>query len=436
MLTFVSSRGRDRMCDGLTRRNFLRVGAIGLGGLSLASLLRLEGAAATRSARPHKGIISVYLQGGPPHLDMYDMKPDAPSEYRGPFSPNHTNVPGIDISEMLPLQAKIADKLAIVRNMQFQQQGHAPPELMTGWVDARRPAMGSFISKLHSETGAVGALPPYVSLDRFAYPGFLGAAHMPFVPGDKLDSLTLPTTMPLERLDDRKSLLSSFDRLRRDVDDQKRSMAGVDAFTHQAMAMVSSSQARDALDVQLEPQEVRDQYGPLVDFLRARRLVEAGVSFVELTVRCDDLKTRKECRSDWDFHEGNFTQCDTMLPPYDQAVSALVSDIHERGLERDVCVLIWGEMGRTPRINDKAGRDHWPQAGFAVFAGGGLKTGQVIGATDARAEEPIGVPYTPQNVLATLYQVLGIDAGRTTVPDLHGRPMYLLDDPKPIRELL
>jgi hypothetical protein len=180
---------------------------------------------------------------------------------------------------------------------------------------------------------------------------------------------------------------------------------------------------------------VREKYGPLVDFLRARRLVEAGVSVVDLTVRCNDLKTQQPCRSDWDFHEGNFTQCRTMLPPYDQAVYALVSDLYERGLDRDVAVVNWGEMGRTPRINDKAGRDHWPQAGFAMLVGGGLKMGQVVGATDARAEEVVGVPYTPQNVLATLYRVLGIGPN-TTINDLQGRPRYLLDDMRPITELV
>jgi hypothetical protein len=181
-----------------------------------------------------------------------------------------------------------------------------------------------------------------------------------------------------------------------------------------------------------------EKYGPLTDFLRARRLVEAGVSVVDLTVRCNDLSetNRTGCRSDWDVHEDNFTGLQSMLPPFDQAAYALVTDLCERGLDQDVAVIIWGEMGRTPKINTKAGRDHWPQAGFAVVAGGGLKMGQAIGATDTQAAVPIGNPYTPQNVLATAYHVLGIDAATTTIPDLRGRPIYLLDDSQPVTELI
>ncbi len=383
MLSFRARSSGGRTCDGLSRRNFLRLGALSVGGLTLADLMRLRGEGAVHSSARGKAVIMVYLQGGPPHLDMYDMKPDAPAEYRGEFRPIKTNVPGLDVCELLPLHARIADKLSIIRNVKFQQQGHAPPELMTGVVRADRPAFGSVISKLQSDRGRVSEMPPFVSLDKFVYPAFLGAAHKPYMPGDEMENLGLTPTVSLEAVDDRKSLLASFDGLRRDIDDERGSIAGADAFTRQALSMITSPAARDAFDVSLEPQSVREKYGPLVDFLRARRLVEAGVSVVDLTVRCNDLKTQQLCRSDWDFHEGNFTQCHTMLPPYDQAVYALVTDLYERGLDRDVAVVIWGEMGRTPRINDKAGRDHWPQAGFAMLIGGGLKMGQVVGATDA-----------------------------------------------------
>jgi hypothetical protein len=435
MLTFRSREGTGRTCDGLSRRHFLRLGALSVGGLTLADLLRARSESAQAAAAAHKAVITVYLQGGPPHLDMYDMKPDAPVEYRGEFRPASTNVPGIEVCELMPLHARIADKFSIVRNMRFKQQGHSPPELMTGVLRGDRPAIGSVVSRLHSDWGRASALPPYVSLDTFVYTAFLGAAHKPYMPGDKLENLGLAPGVALERVDDRKCLLSAFDRLRRDIDDERGGIAGMDSFTRQALAMITSSDARDAFDIGLEPEPVRRRYGPLVDFLRARRLVEAGVSVVDLTVRCNDLKTKELCRSDWDFHEGNFQQCRTMLPPFDQAVHALVSDLYERGLDRDVAVVIWGEMGRTPRVNDKAGRDHWPQAGFAVLVGGGLKMGQVVGATDARAEEVVGVPYTPQNVLATLYRVLGITP-TTTIRDLQGRPRFLLDDMRPVAELV
>jgi hypothetical protein len=435
MLTLTARGGSWRMCDGVSRRHFLRLGALSVGSLTLADVLRAQSEAAVASAARHKAVIMVYLQGGPPHLDMYDMKPDAPAEYRGEFRPIKTNVSGIEVCELLPLHAKIADKFSIIRNMRFLQQGHAPPELMTGVNDGNFPQFGSIVSKLVSDRGEVGAMPPFVSLDRFIYPSFLGAAHKPYIPGDDLKNMGLEPTAPLDVVNDRRQLLATFDRLRRDIDDERGSIAGTDAFTRQALSMITSPAARDAFDISRESQATRDKYGPLVDFLRARRLVEAGVSMVDLTVRCDDYRTQQLCRSDWDFHDDNFRQCATMLPGYDQAVYALVTDLHERGLDRDVAVVIWGEMGRTPRINDKAGRDHWPQAGFALLIGGGLAMGQVVGATDGRGEEVIGAGYTPQNVLATMYRCLGIGP-QTTVNDLQGRPRYLLDDFRPIRELV
>jgi hypothetical protein len=438
MFTLFSERSGNSLCDGLSRRAFLRAGALGAAGFTLADLLRLRAQGAVAPGSANKAVIMVYLQGGPPHQDTYDLKPDAPSELRGVYRPIKTNVPGIDICELMPMQAKIADKLAIIRNMKFRQQGHAPPELMTGGFRADRPAFGSIVSKLNSDAGSLGALPPYVSLDKFVYTSFLGAAHKPYMPGDKARGLGLVEGLSLERLDDRKNLLRGMDKLQREMDNPQGSFAGVDAFTRQALEMITSTKSRDAFDINLEPQPVRQKYGPLTDFLRARRLVEAGVSVVDLTVRCNDLSegNRAGCRSDWDFHENNFVGLRSMLPPFDRAVHALVTDLYERGLDKDVAVIIWGEMGRTPKINTKAGRDHWPQAGFTVVAGGGLKMGQVIGATDAQAALPIGNPYTPQNVLATAYHVLGIDAARTTIPDFQGRPIYLLDDSKRVEELV
>lgn len=436
MLQLRSAPGASALCDGIRRRDFLTLGGSALAGLTLADLLRLRAAGAQAPAARHRGVIFVYLQGGPPHLDMYDLKPEAPVEYRGEFRPIPTNVPGLDVCELMPRHAEIADRLAVVRNMKFESQGHAPPELMTGTLRKDRPGIGSVVSRLRSDAGRLGALPPYVTLDKFAYPSFLGNAHRPFEAGEKLENLALVEGLTVDRLDDRSRLLSAFDALNRGLDDDRGAMASLDAFSRQALRMVSTDAARDAFDLQAEPEPVRAKYGPLTDLLLARRLVEAGVSVVELTIRCNDLKRKDTCRSDWDFHDENFAACRTMLPAYDQAVHALVTDLHERGLAEDVAVVIWGEMGRTPRINAKAGRDHWPQAGFVVLAGGGLRTGQVIGATDARAEAPIGVPYTPQNVLATIYQnVLGIDPG-STLPDRRGRPIPLLEDTGRIREVV
>jgi hypothetical protein len=437
MLTFHADRG-SRFCDGLSRRHFLKVGALSVGGLSLADLLRVRAQAGTPARS--KAIIMVYLNGGPSHVDLYDLKPNAPVEIRGEFKPIKTNVPGFDICELMPLQAKIADKLAIIRNMKFQQQGHTPPELWTGFLNSNRPAIGSVISKLRRDAGVRGALPPYIYLGDTNYvghPGFLGKAHEAYVPGTKAANLGLARDMTLDRLADRRTLLTTFDTLRRDLDDARKSLAGMDAFTAQAMEMITTNQARDAFDISKEPTAGREKYGHGTQFLQARRLVEAGVPVVTLTAR--NYKPGDKCNGDWDHHDHIFRCLRAVTPQLDQSIHALVTDLHEHGLDKDVGVVVWGEMGRTPRVGTQkgttAGRDHWPQAGFALMAGGGLQMGQVVGATDPRGERPAGQAYTPQNVLATLYHVLGIDPV-TTLPDHTGRPIYLLDDRDMIRELV
>lgn len=429
---------RSRLCDGLSRRQFLRVGALAIGGLTMADVLR--GRARARQASRPKSIIMVYLNGGPSHLDLYDLKPDAPVEYRGEFRPIRTNVPGFDICELMPLQARIADKLAIIRNMQFRQQGHTSPELYTGFLNSNRPSIGSVVSRLRRDAGIVDAMPPYVALgdaNHIGAPGFLGIAHQAYLPGTRGGDLGLVSGMSLERLGDRRHLLSSFDDLRRDLDSSRGTLAGMDAFTTQALEMVVSNRARDAFDIGRESDRVRDLYGRGTEFLLARRLVEAGVPVVTLTPR--NRTPGPMCNGEWDHHDHIFRCLRTVLPQLDQSIYALVTDLHERGLADDVGVVVWGEMGRTPRVGTQkgttAGRDHWPQAGFALMAGGGLQMGQVIGATDARGERPRGRPYTPQNVLATLYHVLGIDPV-TTLPDHQGRPIYLLDDRERIAELV
>jgi hypothetical protein len=414
MLTFLGRR--RRFCDGISRRDFLRVGALGVAGLSLADVLRLKAQAAAGPVAG-KSVIMVFLHGGPSHLDMYDMKPAAPVEFRGEFRPIHSNVPGIDLCEHMPRQAKIADKLAVLRGLHFVEE-HSAHSLWTGFPERiNRPAFGSVISYLK---GKADGLPPYVSLMNQPLsedPAYCGTAHRPFVPtGPGLENLGLVAGVTLDRLSNRKDLLGHLDTIRRDID-YRGALAGLDAYTVRALDMVASSKTRDAFDIAKEPAAVRDRYGKAnEDFLRARRLVEAGISVVTLVV------------GGWDTHSGNFTSLrDNLLPKLDQGFSALVSDLHERGLNKDVAVVLWGEFGRTPRVNGTAGRDHWPRAGFAVMAGGRCRAGQVIGETDARGESPKGLSMTSSHVLTSLYDHLGVDPS-TTIPDNNGRPMYLLDE--------
>jgi hypothetical protein len=379
---------------------------------------------------------------------MFDLKPDAPAEFRGEFKPIKTNVPGFDVCELLPLHAKIADKLAVVRNMRaLATDTHMPDELLCGFPfgpeggpfslrSGTRPTFGSIVSMLRPANGT--NLPPYVSLDMGTMPhgyrrsldvepAFLGPAHQPFDPSSPggLANLQLPDGVSLDRLEDRRKLLAGFDTLRRDVEAKKGTFAGLDAFTSQALDIATSPRVRDAFDVSKESVKVREKYGTLTRFLQARRLAEAGACVVNVLAP-----------GYWDTHSNNFKTMRELLPLLDRGVHALVTDLHDRGLEEDVAVVVWGEYGRTPKINKDAGRDHWPSAMFALVAGGGFKTGQVIGATTARAERPVGQAYIPQNLLATLYkEVFDIDPS-ATLPDHTGRPVYLLDERETIKELL
>jgi uncharacterized protein (DUF1501 family) len=422
----------------LSRRSVLTAGALAVGGLTLADLLRAR--AAQPSARTRgKSVIMVYLNGGPSHIDMYDPKPDAPVEYRGEFKPIRTNVPGVQISEQLPLQATIADKFAIVRNMKFQQEGHTAPELYTGFLRGNRPAFGSVVSRLRMDAGVRSPLPPYVYLgdaNHVGHPGFLGKAHEAYIPGERAANLGRSKAIGLEQLGERRELLKTFDEARRDLDDPKGQRASMDSFTAQALEMMTTDVARDAFDLSKEPAKVREKYGRGTEYITARRLVEAGVPVVTITPQNHGVPSK--CNGQWDHHDHVFECLRAILPQYDRSVYALLTDLHTRGLSDDVAVVIWGEMGRTPRVGTQrgttGGRDHWPQAGFAILAGGGFETGQAVGATNAKGERPEGTPYTPQNVLATLYRHLGIDP-QTTLPDHSGRPVYLLDDPTPIKEV-
>lgn len=416
MLTIFGNK-QTTGCDGVSRRQFLRVGALGMGGLCLTDLLAIQARATGTAAARKKSVIMIYLYGGMPHLDMYDMKPAAPTEIRGEFRPIPTNVTGINICELMPKQATITDKLAIVRNWEGRG-GHNPLELLTGVPEGgKRPAFGSIVSRLR---GAIqDGMPQYVASGLNGPTAYLGRAYEPFVPnGELMKNLRL--NVSLERLADRRALLQSFDSLQSNLD---ANLSDMDAFTTRALAMITSNQVRDALDVSKESAETRAKYGKASNWLMARRLVEAGVAVVSLSGA-----------GDWDTHENNFPVMRRLMPDYDQAVHALVTDLSERGLDRDVAVVVWSEFGRTPRINNKAGRDHFP-TGSVLLAGGGFKRGQAIGATDSRADHSTSVPYRATHVLSTLYHHLGIDPA-TTLPDHNGRPMYLLDDRRVISELL
>ena len=443
----------------LPRRGFLQMGAMALGGLTLPNLLRAEAASGIRSS--HKSVILIYLVGGPPHQDMFDLKPDAPAEVAGPWKPIATNVTGVQICEALPRLAKIMDKLVVVRSLVGNQadhdaiqvyNGHNPkkPTPAGGW-----PQFGSAVAKLQGAHDP--SVPPFVSL---AYttthgpynepgPGFLGPALTPFrAMGPTRDDMVL-RGINVERLDERKVLLKRFDDMRRDAD-STGAVKAMDAFTEQAFGLLTSSRMADALDLSKEPHKVIERYGtgnpkvfmdgngaPRVpqSLLMARRLIEAGARVVTLNY------------SKWDFHGGLnaegrannsiFLREEEDFPPFDKCVSALVEDLHDRGLDKDCTVIIMGEFGRTPKISAQLGRDHWPQVNCALLAGGGMTTGQVIGSTDKIAGEAASRPVTFGELFATLYHNLGIDPDKALLPDLTGRPQYLVEDnAKPMRELV
>jgi hypothetical protein len=443
----------------LHRRDFLQMGSLGLGGLTLPGLLKAESAVGMRSSQ--KSVILIYLVGGPPHQDMFDLKPDAPKEIAGPWKPIATNVTGIKICEALPRLARIMDKLVVVRSLVGNQadhdaiqvyNGHHPrkPTPAGGW-----PQFGSAVAKLLGPSDP--AVPPFVSVcytcTHGPYnepgPGFLGAGLSPFrVMGKTREDMVL-RGVSVNQLADRKTLLARFDDVRRDID-ASGAMKGMDTFTEQAFGLLTSSRVAEALDLSREPAKVVERYGtgdpkvhmdgngaPRVpqSLLMARRLVEAGVRVVTLNY------------SKWDWHGGKnaeggadnsiFLREAEDFPVFDKCVSALVEDLHDRGLDKDCTVIVMGEFGRTPRISAQVGRDHWPNVNCALMAGGGMTTGQVIGSTDRIAGEAASRPVTFGELFATLYHNLGIEAGKVILPDLTGRPQYLVEDAAaPLRELV
>lgn len=437
MLTLLGKP--SRLCDGLSRRQFLRIGGLGLGSLSLPQILRAEASAGKRPG--HKAVIMIFMTGGPPHQDMYDLKTDAPAEVRGEFKPIDTRVPGIQICEHLPRIAERMDKFAAIRSMVGSDGGHAQFQCTTGWgptgpLGRSRPSLGSAASRLQGPVNT--DVPASINLwypwsEPNPGPGFLGTTYAPFEPkgADRVNMVL--KGISLERLQQRRELVGNFDRLKRDWD--AGAAAGMDAFQDQAFSILTSSKLVDALDLSKEDPRSRERYGkgddtvrlPSVpqNFLMARRLVEAGARVVLLN------------HTTWDWHQGNFTNARKVFPVFEQALTALVDDLHVRGLANDVTVIAWGEFGRTPKINKDAGRDHWPRVSCALLAGGGMKTGQVIGATDRLGGEARDRPVTFQEVFATLYHNLGIDVNQATINDLNGRPQYLVDSGvQPLRELV
>ncbi len=429
MLRFLGSS--QSFCDGVSRRNFLQIGAFGAG-LTLADMLRarsLQAAGGARQvSRSHKAAIMIYLPGGPSHMDMYDLKPEAPVEFRGEFKAIDTNVPGVQICEHFPLQAKMFDKLAVVRSVVAVDE-HSDSAVLTGYAErvnriADHPSFGAVMSKLRGESS--GPVPPFVSLrgmSRGTEPGYLGVAHRPFTPGGPGNAnLKLANGVTAQRLDDRKTLLDTFDDTRREID-ATGTMKGMDAYTERAVEMVTAGVVRDALNLEKEDPKVRERYKGVEQFLTARRLVEAGVGCVTLSI------------GGWDTHGGNFTTLRKQLPQVDRGIANLIADLHARGMQDDVVTVMWGEFGRTPKINAGAGRDHWAPVMSALVAGGGLQMGQAVGASTAKGERPKDRPYSIPQVLSTLYKAVGIDPSMT-FPNGAGRPMYILDEREPVRELI
>jgi len=418
---------RHQFCDRVTRRGFLTIGAFGAG-LSLANILRARSDEAHSARAGNKSAIMIYLAGGPSHLDTYDLKPNVPAEFRGEFTPIRTNIVGVDICEFFPLQARIWDKLAVIRSLSAADE-HSDSEVMTGYTEAvnrqgHHPSLGSVVSKLRDQ--AQSDIPPFVSLRGLSpglEPGFLGISHRAFAPsGPGYQNLRLAEGVTPSRVEDRKDLLSRFDSVRRDLD-MSGTMDGMDRFQAKAFEMIASGAVRRALDLNREDPRVRDRYEGIEQFLSARRLIEAGVGCVTLSI------------GSWDTHSSNFKVLRRQLPKVDKAVSTLIQDLHDRGLDRDVITVMWGEFGRTPRINAESGRDHWGPVMSALVAGGGLKMGQVIGSSSDRGEFVKDRPYRVAQLLATIYRALGIDPA-STFPNESGRPMYVLDDREPVLELL
>ena len=449
-----------RYCDGHSRRSFLQVGLAGLGAASLGHVLRAkEASAAAGGAKKDTSLILLWLDGGPGHMDMYDMKPEAPPEYRGIWRPIKTNVSGIEITELFPLQAKCADKFSIVRSLHHDTGDH-----FTGghWMLTGRgagvsgannvgkfPFFGSIATKVLGPR-QVG-MPPNVAVPyamsigiRPGYFGgnYLGQQDNPFeTEGDpnaekfQVQNLALSNQLTLDRLSDRRSLIGHFDHLRREAD-RSGTLDAIDRFDRQAFELVTSEKAREAFDISKEDPALREKYGRHSwgqSTLLARRLVEAGSTVVSCHF------------GGWDHHWDLEAGMNRYLPQIDQLVSALFTDLAERGLYDKVCVMLCGEFSRTPRMNDGGnggapmsqgtpGRDHWGNSMFCLLGGGGIKGGRIVGSTNRLGEEPKDRPVMPGDIHHTVYRVLGVDPN-IHFPDHTGRPIQAIDHGAVIEEL-
>jgi hypothetical protein len=443
MLTVLGPK--SRYCDGVSRRNFLQIGALAAGGLSLPQVLQAE--ATSRGRVKHKAVIMVYLSGGISHQDTFDLKPDAPQEIRGEFNPIETSLPGLQISEKLPRLAQVMHRCTVVRSVVGQRDEHSSFQNLTGYTmgDTQRtgwPNFGSVVAKVQGPTDPV--TPPFIDL----FPtmqhrpynstgaGYLGSTfNQVRADGEDLASMRLRFVEP-PRFDARQDLLKQLDGYRRAVDDA-RLVGDVSESYSRAFDVLTSSRLVEALDVEKEDPKLRERYGvgsskhlgdgaPLWNdqLLQARRLIEAGVRVVTVAYGF------------WDTHGNNFNHLKKHLPTFDSGLAALVEDLHERGLDRDVSLVVWGEFGRTPKINKDAGRDHWAPVQAALFAGGGIPAGQVIGSTDKDAAYAADRPIHYRDVLATIYHNLGIDP-HSFIRDVQERPVLILpEDARPIRELM
>jgi uncharacterized protein (DUF1501 family) len=446
MLTLFGSHSSRNYCDGITRRDFLQVGTLGLGGLTLPDLLRGR-ARAQEAGLPSKetSVVLLWLDGGATHIETFDPKPDAPKEYRSIFGAIPSKLAGVPVGGLYPKTAQVLDKMAIVKSFQHRdgdhggathwvKTGHPWPAEFLGKapiIDQTHPSMGSILARtrgpIHPRTG----IPTYVRLTQHGgYPGdnpvWLGKDYAPFRPyGNALNNMTLKIAP--ERLHDRRSLLKAFDSLDRSVE-QSGLAVGMDRLQQQAVEVVLG-QAREAFDVSREDEKTRQRYGEGIGqhMLLARRLCERGAGFVTLH------------HDGWDHHSGLLPGCKKLCPPMDHVVATFVEDIYERGLDRNILLVVTGEFGRTPRIGgniDTApGRDHWAGLCTLAMAGGGLQMGQVVGESDAKAAFPKTTPLTPQDLMATLFHVLGIDPATQFVHP-SGRPMNMIEDGKPIAELV
>ena len=451
-------------CTGpLGRREFMQVGALALGGLTLPQVLAARAASGNHSKRT--SVIMLYQHGGASQLETYDLKPDAPTATRSQFDPIATNVPGMDICEHFPLQAKIADKFSIVRSLHHEMSSHTDGGITvltgkaplvadpTSQSKSAHPDFGSVASK-SLRTGP-NVMPSYVAIPQKPYmtrPTYLGLHHGAFEVGDpsvkgfRAPHAGIAAGKDGKRLGDRKTLIDQLDRIRR-TEDLRGNLAGTDQFRELAFEMLTSPESAKAFNLSEESDVLRDRYGRHLwsqACLLARRLAEAGTSVINIYFNTP--KTGQEF-TNWDDHpgnagrEGHFAKyMKTRLPYMDQALAALIEDIHARGLQRQILVVVVGEFGRTPAMrygvpNRSYGRDHWPQAYSALVAGGSLNMGQVVGATNSKSEYPTESPYTPQDLLATIYHHLGIDHSQT-FDDFRGRPVHILSEAKPIAELI